>query len=77
MYLTPVVYSTTIVGHKHAWIFAFNPMSSVIKNARSAFLGVWQVNWLELGLSTAVCLVALAIGWAYFRKVEKDSVDLM
>jgi lipopolysaccharide transport system permease protein len=77
MFLTPVFYSTTIIGHKYSWIFALNPMSSVIKNARSAFLGVWQINWLELVLSLSVCVVTLVIGWLYFRKMERDSVDLI
>lgn len=76
MFVTPVIYSTSIAG-KYAWIFALNPMATVIKNARSAFLGVWDVNWLQMGLSFGMCLIMLAIGWWYFRREERESVDLM
>lgn len=77
LFVTPVVYSTTIVGYDKAWIFSLNPMASVIKLARSAFLGVFAINWTQLGISLSACLVLLAVGWIYFRKIEKESVDLM
>ncbi|MEI6378626.1 MAG: ABC transporter permease [Candidatus Falkowbacteria bacterium] len=76
MFVTPVIYSTSIAG-KYAWVFAINPMATVIKSARSAFLGVWDVNWLQIGLSLVMCLIMLAVGWWHFRKEERESVDLM
>jgi lipopolysaccharide transport system permease protein len=76
MFVTPVIYSTKIAG-KYEWIFAINPMASVIMNARAAFLGMLTINWQQLGLSFGISLLVLVVGWWYFRNEERNSVDLM
>lgn len=74
MFVTPVVYSTSILG-QYGWILAFNPIGGVIKTARSELLQSYATNWLQFGFSAMVCLIFLAIGWLYFRKAERYSVD--
>jgi len=74
MFVTPVVYSTSILG-KYGWILAFNPIGGVIKTARSELLQSYITNWLQFGFSAIVCVIFLAIGWLYFRKAERYSVD--
>lgn len=74
MFVTPVVYSTSILG-QYGWLLALNPLAGVIKTARSELLGSFSTNWLQFGLSVAACLLILIVGWLYFRVVEKYSVD--
>lgn len=74
MFVTPVVYSTSILG-KYGWILAFNPIGGVIKTARSEFLHSYATNWLQFGLSAVACVILFIIGWLYFRKAERYSVD--
>lgn len=74
MFVTPVVYSTSILG-AYGWMLAFNPLAGVIKTARSEFLHSFATNWAQFGLSALACLVMLIVGWLYFRAVEKYSVD--
>lgn len=74
MFVTPVVYSSSILG-KYSWILAVNPLAGVIKTARSEFLHSYATNWLQFGLSTIACLILFIIGWLYFTKAERYSVD--
>ncbi len=74
MFVTPVVYSSSILG-KYSWLLAVNPLAGVIKTARSELLQSYDTNWLQFGLSAAACVVLLVIGWLYFRKAERYSVD--
>ncbi len=75
MYLTPVIYPPSIVGAKYSWILALNPMTGVIKTARSELLHTYATNWLQFGISAAACLVILVIGWLYFRHAERYTAD--
>lgn len=74
MFVTPVVYSSSILG-KYSWILAVNPLAGVIKTARSEFLHSYVTNWLQFGLSAVACVSVLIVGWLYFRKAERYSVD--
>ena len=74
MFVTPVVYSSSILG-KYSWIMALNPLGGVIKTARSEFLHSYATNWTQFGLSTLACVIMVFIGLAYFRVREKESVD--
>ncbi len=75
MFVTPVVYSSSILG-KYSWVLAINPIAGVIKTARSEFLQSYATNWMQFGISTLACIVMLVIGWLYFRRRERQSVDL-
>ncbi len=76
MFVTPVVYSTSILG-QYGWILAFNPIGGVIKTARSEFLHSYTTNWLQFGLSAVACVILLIIGWLYFRQAERYAVDTL
>ncbi len=76
LFLTPVIYPPSIAG-KYSWILAINPMTGVIKAARSALLGGAPINWTLLGISSVACLLLLIIGFVYFKKTEKYFADII
>lgn len=76
IFLTPVIYPASIAG-KWSKLLALNPMSGVINNARAALLGTAQVNWLQLGISVAGCVVLLLVGIYVFKKVERYFADVV
>jgi lipopolysaccharide transport system permease protein len=76
MFLTPVIYPASIAG-KYSWILAINPMTGVLKAARSALLGGAPINWLLLSLSGITCLILFIIGLFYFKKTERYFADIV
>jgi lipopolysaccharide transport system permease protein len=76
LYVTPVIYPASIAG-KYSKILALNPMTGVVKAARAAILGNAPVNWLLLGISSVACLVAIIVGFAYFKKTERTFADIV
>jgi lipopolysaccharide transport system permease protein len=76
MFLTPVIYPPSIAG-KYAWILSINPMTGVIKAARSALLGGAPINWELLGISGVACFILLIVGFIYFKKTERYFADII
>ena len=76
MFVTPVIYSPSILGN-YSWVMAVNPMTGVIKAARSALFGLQSINWFLLFLSAGTALVVLFFGFLYFKKAERSFADLI
>ncbi|MDO8495061.1 MAG: ABC transporter permease [bacterium] len=76
LFVTPVIYPPSIAG-KYSWILALNPMTGVIKAARSSILGTTPINWTLLGISTAFGILALVIGVVVFKKTERYFADIV
>jgi lipopolysaccharide transport system permease protein len=76
MFLTPVIYPASLTG-VYSWFLAMNPMTGVIKAARSALLADFPQNWLQLGISAGACLLMLIFGYYYFRKTEQFFADIV
>ena len=76
LFLTPVIYPPSIAG-KYSWILAINPMTGVIKAARSALLGGAPINWELLAISGITCFILLVFGTIYFKKTERYFADII
>ncbi|MDP3043282.1 MAG: ABC transporter permease [bacterium] len=76
LFVTPVIYPASIAG-KYSWILAINPMTGVIKAARSAILGGAPINWELLAISGVTCFVLLVFGIIYFKKTERYFADIV
>lgn len=76
LFVTPVIYPPSIAG-KFSWILAINPMTGVIKAARSAILGTAPINWFLLGISALFGILALIIGVIFFKKTERYFADII
>jgi lipopolysaccharide transport system permease protein len=77
LFATPVAYSTTLLHGRWRTIAAVNPMTGVVQGFRWAVLDV-DVNVVPLiAVSTAVAVVMLFAGLAYFASVERTFADLV
>jgi lipopolysaccharide transport system permease protein len=76
MYVTPVIYPTSLVGEKYQWILALNPMTGVIETARSSFLGVTPINFQLLFISLGISIALFLFGVFKFKKTERFFADL-
>lgn len=75
MYLSPVVYSTSLIPERWQWLAALNPMSGIIDAFRAAILGS-PLNPITLSISILSTLGLLVAGVAYFRSVERRFADI-
>lgn len=81
MYLTPVIYSATLLPEEYRWILSLNPMTGVVAGFRWAILG----NYLDYGLPPSdlfivaiiITIVVLISGAFYFRSTERAFADII
>ncbi|MGI6376326.1 MAG: ABC transporter permease [Anaerolineae bacterium] len=81
MYLTPVVYASTLIPERWRFLLSLNPMTAVVEGFRRALLGpgVSDVS-LSPGLvaiSVAVALAVLVSGLVFFRTTERSFADVV
>lgn len=76
LFVTPVIYPSSIAG-KYSWILSLNPMTGVIKAARSGILGTSAIGWQSLGFSMIIAIVIFCIGIFFFKKTERYFTDLV
>lgn len=77
MFLSPVIYPTSIIPLRFQWIAYLNPMTGVITAARASLLGNATVDWALLAISLAVSLGLLFGGLWYFKKTESFFADVI
>ena len=77
MYLTPIVYSSSLVPQRWRAVYSLNPMVGVVDGFRWAMFGRTAPDWTMLGVSSAVTVVLLAAGLYYFRRVEETFADIV
>ncbi|RXZ33762.1 ABC transporter permease [Oxalobacteraceae bacterium CAVE-383] len=75
MFITPVIYPTSMIPHGWKWLFVLNPMVSVIDGFRWSLLGVRPPDMASLALSSLSVLVLAVSGLIYFARFEKNFVD--
>ncbi|MGN7800743.1 ABC transporter permease [Leifsonia shinshuensis] len=61
---------TDVLFSLHFWS-AFNPLTGIFSLYRAAFFPE-ELDWFLVGVSAAMSLVLLAIGWGVFKRFERD-----
>lgn len=77
MYVSPVVYSTSIVPDKYRFWYSLNPMVGVIEGFRAVIIGATPVPWQDIGVALLVSVVLFIGGILYFNKMEKNFADVI
>lgn len=76
MFITPIVYSASMVPEKWQVIYSLNPMAGVVNGFRWALLGTEPpapTMWISVG----VAVILLISGLFYFKKTEQQFADLV
>ena len=76
-YLTPIVYSATIVPEQWRILFALNPMVGVVEGFRWALLGTETAPGPVVAVSAVISVILLITGMYYFRRMERNFADLV
>jgi lipopolysaccharide transport system permease protein len=77
LFLSPVAYPATLVTGAWKYVYAINPMVSVIGGMRWAMLGTPLPDGGQIAISCASVLVLLACGFVYFRRTERYFADIV
>jgi lipopolysaccharide transport system permease protein len=75
MYLSPVVYASSLVPVEWHTLYYLNPMANAVDGFRWALLGVGAPPGPMLWLSFLVVIPLLTAGAYYFRRTERTIVD--
>ena len=77
MFITPVVYVSSLVPEKWLWLYRLNPMVGVVDGFRWSLLGVPEFPATALLISMLWALGLLLAGITVFRNMERTFVDVM
>ena len=77
LFATPVIYPGSLVTGKWEYVYALNPMVSVVGGVRWALLGAPAPELAPVAISVGAALALLAAGIAYFRRTELFFADVI
>lgn len=77
MFVTPVFYPLHSVSPQVQGILLLNPLTVVIEGLRGALIAGVAPDWNALGLLWAVALIALQLGWWWFRRLREGFADVL
>jgi lipopolysaccharide transport system permease protein len=77
LFATPVIYPGSLIKGAWKYIYALNPMSSVIEGVRWGFLGTPAPEVAVALTSASSALVLLVIAVFYFRRTERFFADIV
>lgn len=76
MFVTPVIYPSTLVPPQWRWLLALNPLAGMIDGFRSVLLGR-PLEWIPICVSLVVSAALFIGGSAYFRAFERRFADII
>ena len=76
-FLTPVVYPGSQIHGSWKYLYALNPMSSVLDGIRWAIFDAAAPAWDTVAISIGSALVLLIVSLAYFRRTEHYFADIV
>ena len=81
MYLTPVIYGSTLIPERFRFLLALNPMTGVVEGFRWALLGHNLADAQAPGqlflVSIGIALLVLVSGAVFFRSTERTFADII
>jgi len=75
LFLTPVVYPSSMVPEQWRLLYGLNPMVGVVEGFRWSLLGTGQAPGFMLAASVAVAIALFVSGIIWFRRRERTFVD--
>ena len=77
LYISPVGFSSSVVPDKWRLIYSLNPLVGVIDGFRWAIIGKTPMYWPGFFLSVGLAVLLLAIGFGFFRRMEREFADVI
>lgn len=77
MYLTPVIYPTSIFPDRYQWIFLVNPMSTILTAYRDSLLFGKAPDLPLLGITFLIAIAFSLLAHKIFKKLEGTFADVV
>jgi len=77
LFITPVVYPSSMIPSRWRLLYALNPMAGVVEGFRWSLFGVGDALRPLLLISTLMASVLLVTGVIWFRRMERTFVDVI
>jgi lipopolysaccharide transport system permease protein len=77
LFVTPVIYPTSMVPEAYRWLLALNPLTGIVEAFRYAVVATPSFRFEHLAISAVTTLAMFVIGIAFFRKTERDFADVV
>lgn len=77
MFLSPVFYPVTALPERYRPWMQVNPLTFIIEQSRNAIIWGHPPDWIGLLIYTAISLIILSIGYAWFQKTRKGFADVL
>lgn len=77
LFLTPVIYPSSMIPEKWRWVTSLNPMSGIIEGFRWSVVPSSEVRPGAILLSFATSAVVFVVGFLVFRRTEREFADIV
>ena len=77
LFLTPIFYSAASLPPTYQKIILFNPLTSIIEQARGVMLFGTMPDLPVLGINLAASIIVAILGFAWFQKTRKGFADVL
>jgi lipopolysaccharide transport system permease protein len=77
MWMTPIVYSVSLVPQQWRLWYSLNPMVGVVEGFRWAILGREPPDWTMMGITSGMVGVIFVGGLYFFRRTEAFFADII
>jgi lipopolysaccharide transport system permease protein len=77
LFLTPIIYPTSIVPERFRALTHINPLTGLIDAFRASLLPDRAIQWGPVGVSCGIIAVILAVGAVYFSRSEREFSDVI
>ena len=76
MFISPVIYPTSLVPEQWRWILMLNPFTGIVESYRSALFGL-EIHWWALAYSLVFAMLLLSFSAYTFRRMERSFAEVI
>ena len=76
MFVSPVVYSASLIPEKWQRVYSLNPFVGIINGIRGSLFGL-EFEWESIAISLVVTIVISGISLFIFQRLDRNLVDIV
>jgi lipopolysaccharide transport system permease protein len=77
LFVTPIIYPSSIVPERFRWLLALNPLSGIVEAFRYALIPSIGIRWASVGESLALTFAIFIVALVFFKRTERTFADIV